>query len=238
MTFYCSVASYDGRHVHEVEGVSAQYAVDCCKEDRCNNGTQWPVLPPVPVIGKPRNGISWRVIFWRKPYLTSFFFTDDGVTDTTAPTTNNSSLSQLLLAILCPVIALFLIASVIIVCMRRTHQKRMRQLELVPTNAFSDELTGLRAHPVGDSTLREFHGADQDGSITSGSGSGMPFLVQRTLAKQIQLGACIGKGRYGEVSGKQRMCQKLTYVLYFLSSSVLQSFISILRLITFSFCRF
>ncbi|CAB4068144.1 ACVR1 [Lepeophtheirus salmonis] len=35
--------------------------------------------------------------------------------------------------------------------------------------------------------------------MTSGSGAGQPFLVQRTLAKQIVLGDCIGKGRYGEV---------------------------------------
>lgn len=36
-------------------------------------------------------------------------------------------------------------------------------------------------------------------SLTSGSGSGLPLLVQRTLAKQISLVECIGKGRYGEV---------------------------------------
>lgn len=34
---------------------------------------------------------------------------------------------------------------------------------------------------------------------TSGSGYGMPVLVQRTLAKQIQLRELVGKGRYGEV---------------------------------------
>ncbi|XP_067946595.1 bone morphogenetic protein receptor type-1B-like [Watersipora subatra] len=34
---------------------------------------------------------------------------------------------------------------------------------------------------------------------SSGSGSGLPLLVQRTIAKQIKLGASIGKGRYGEV---------------------------------------
>lgn len=36
-------------------------------------------------------------------------------------------------------------------------------------------------------------------SLTSGSGSGLPLLIQRTLAKQISLVECIGKGRYGEV---------------------------------------
>lgn len=34
---------------------------------------------------------------------------------------------------------------------------------------------------------------------SSGSGSGLPLLVQRTIAKQIQMVRLIGKGRYGEV---------------------------------------
>ncbi|XP_030213771.1 bone morphogenetic protein receptor type-1B isoform X2 [Gadus morhua] len=36
-------------------------------------------------------------------------------------------------------------------------------------------------------------------SQSSGSGSGLPLLVQRTIAKQIQMMKQIGKGRYGEV---------------------------------------
>ncbi|XP_071484644.1 TGF-beta receptor type-1-like [Diadema antillarum] len=40
---------------------------------------------------------------------------------------------------------------------------------------------------------------------TSGSGSGLPLLVQRTIARQILIQDCIGKGRYGEVyKGKWR----------------------------------
>lgn len=34
---------------------------------------------------------------------------------------------------------------------------------------------------------------------TSGSGSGLPLLVQRSIARQIQLMDIIGKGRFGEV---------------------------------------
>ena len=66
----------------------------------------------------------------------------------------------------------------------------------------SDQLLGVRAHVVGDSTLREFCGQSglDDADMTSGSGSGMPHLVQRTLAKQINLLERVGKGRYGEVS--------------------------------------
>ncbi|VDO04650.1 unnamed protein product [Rodentolepis nana] len=37
------------------------------------------------------------------------------------------------------------------------------------------------------------------GTMSSGSGSGVPFLVQATVARQISLQECIGKGRYGEV---------------------------------------
>ncbi|XP_060843632.1 uncharacterized protein LOC132923711 [Rhopalosiphum padi] len=40
---------------------------------------------------------------------------------------------------------------------------------------------------------------DRQDDWTSGSGYGMPVLVQRTLAKQIQLRQLVGKGRYGEV---------------------------------------
>ncbi|XP_056146403.1 bone morphogenetic protein receptor, type IBb [Lampris incognitus] len=39
----------------------------------------------------------------------------------------------------------------------------------------------------------------QSQSVGSGSGSGLPLLVQRTIAKQIQMVKQVGKGRYGEV---------------------------------------
>lgn len=36
-------------------------------------------------------------------------------------------------------------------------------------------------------------------SMSSGSGSGLPLLLQRTIARQIHLKECVGKGRFGEV---------------------------------------
>ena len=39
----------------------------------------------------------------------------------------------------------------------------------------------------------------QDGTISSGSGSGLPQFIQRTLSKQISLCSIIGQGRFGEV---------------------------------------
>jgi len=101
---------------------------------------------------------------------------------------------RLVLAVVCPVAVLGLLVSIILLVMRYRHRKRMAELNTVDLE-YQDELVGLRAQAAGDSTLREIF----DHSMTSGSGSGLPFLVQRTLAKQIALRECIGKGRYGEV---------------------------------------
>ncbi|XP_011568494.3 TGF-beta receptor type-1 isoform X2 [Plutella xylostella] len=50
-------------------------------------------------------------------------------------------------------------------------------------------------HPImGTATIR-----DMIELTTSGSGSGLPLLVQRSIARQIQLADIIGKGRFGEV---------------------------------------
>ena len=102
---------------------------------------------------------------------------------------------RLVLAVLVPVAVLGILVSIILLVMRYRHRKRMEQLNTVDSVEYQDELVGLRAQAAGDSTLREIF----DHSMTSGSGSGLPFLVQRTLAKQISLRECIGKGRYGEV---------------------------------------
>ncbi|RWS28308.1 Activin receptor type-1-like protein [Leptotrombidium deliense] len=58
-----------------------------------------------------------------------------------------------------------------------------------------EDNNGLRATAAGESTLKEVF----EHSITSGSGSGLPLLMQRTMAKEIRLDECIGKGRFGEV---------------------------------------
>lgn len=40
---------------------------------------------------------------------------------------------------------------------------------------------------------------DLEVSSSTGSGAGAPMLAHRTISRQIQLGICIGKGRFGEV---------------------------------------
>lgn len=53
--------------------------------------------------------------------------------------------------------------------------------------------------------LPRSQGVDSSGTLqnliekSSSSGSGLPLLVQRTIAKQIQMFHPVGKGRYGEV---------------------------------------
>lgn len=88
-----------------------------------------------------------------------------------------------------------LVAAIVLWCMRRMHKHRLRNQSKRDLDTYyaSDEL--LRATAAGDSTVREY----LEHSMTSGSGSGLPLLIQRTLAKQISLCECIGKGRYGEV---------------------------------------
>jgi len=75
--------------------------------------------------------------------------------------------------------------------LRYKHREDRRQrymAESVGAGGRLEELGG-----PGTSTLSEL--IDQ----SSGSGSGLPLLVQRTIAKQIHMVHSVGKGRYGEV---------------------------------------
>ncbi|KAG5317351.1 ACVR1 protein, partial [Pseudoatta argentina] len=68
-----------------------------------------------------------------------------------------------------------------------------------PTSSATYHSHELRATAAGDSTLKEY----LDGrSLTSGSGSGLPLLVQRTLAKQVALVECLGSGSSGGFGGE------------------------------------
>ncbi|XP_035218409.1 activin receptor type-1-like [Stegodyphus dumicola] len=104
---------------------------------------------------------------------------------------NTDNIVKILLYILCPVVILCVVLAIVIVVLRYVHKRRMASL--VSHNDFEnfyhDDLTAI------DNTLKELF----EYSVTSGSGSGLPLLIQRTLARQISLVECIGKGRYGEV---------------------------------------
>uniref|UniRef100_A0A8C5NGC5 receptor protein serine/threonine kinase n=1 Tax=Gouania willdenowi TaxID=441366 RepID=A0A8C5NGC5_GOUWI len=99
----------------------------------------------------------------------------------------------LALFVLGPVVVLVLLSVVSVLACRRLHHGRLHRLQEFDTE--QGAVDGLITSNVGDSTLADM----LDHSCTSGSGSGLPFLVQRTVARQISLVECVGKGRYGEV---------------------------------------
>ncbi|XP_064166305.1 activin receptor type-1-like isoform X1 [Anguilla rostrata] len=103
------------------------------------------------------------------------------------------SVITLAVVIVAPVIVLVVLSGIAILAFRRIHQNKMERL--TARDAEYGTIDGLIASNVGDSTLADL----LDHTCTSGSGSGLPFLVQRTVARQITLNECVGKGRYGEV---------------------------------------
>ncbi|XP_043470581.1 activin receptor type-1-like [Leptopilina heterotoma] len=162
---------------------SSQVLVDCCYSDLCNNG-------PFPVLE-----------------------------NLTAGTEGEDYLLKLILAILGPIIGLGIITCGIFFCLlaRKTRAKRPSAskrnkllidaemgpsiLHFTSTSPASANYQPheLRATAAGDSTLKEY----LDGrSLTSGSGSGLPLLVQRTLAKQVALVECLGSGGGGGFGGE------------------------------------
>lgn len=103
------------------------------------------------------------------------------------------SVTTLAIVIVAPIIVLIILSAITILAFRRIHRNKMERL--TARDAEYGTIDGLIASNVGDSTLADL----LDHSCTSGSGSGLPFLVQRTVARQITLNECVGKGRYGEV---------------------------------------
>ncbi|XP_057674145.1 bone morphogenetic protein receptor, type IBb [Corythoichthys intestinalis] len=107
----------------------------------------------------------------------------------------NSSVHYLVLLISITVCTIFLIIVLIICCIRYRRQDSEPRYSINLDQDYS-------YIPPGES-LKDL--IEHSHSIGSGSGSGLPLLVQRTIAKQIQMVKQIGKGRYGEVwMGKWR----------------------------------
>lgn len=75
------------------------------------------------------------------------------------------------------------------------HFRRRQEKQRGLLSELGDSSLILKASEQGDSMLGDF----LDSDCTTGSGSGLPFLVQRTVARQVALVECVGKGRYGEV---------------------------------------
>ncbi|XP_028171575.1 activin receptor type-1-like, partial [Ostrinia furnacalis] len=161
---------------------AGQLNITCCQGDLCNDGS-FPALPPDAAV-EPLAGGAWKL--WA--------------------------------SVGASVLAVSAIGAMAIFVLRRSHRLRVSRAALhklgadsnyFSSNVYSPQVTsayyegvdgsqnggGLRAVAAGDSTLREY----LECSVSSGSGSGLPLMVQRTLAKQVTLLDCVGKGRYGEV---------------------------------------
>ncbi|KAG7188924.1 hypothetical protein KM043_008525 [Ampulex compressa] len=178
-----SSGSSKKRHVGSSTN-GAQYYVECCQADFCNGG-------PFPILQDYANNAD-----------------------------NENYVVKLTLAILGPMVGLGVMAGGVLFCLlaRRTRRKRPlapRRNKLIidsdiepsmlhfsfssPTSTSTYHSHELRATAAGDSTLKEY----LDGrSLTSGSGSGLPLLVQRTLAKQVALVECLGSGGNGGFGGE------------------------------------
>jgi len=107
----------------------------------------------------------------------------------TAPATMDPSVYHVALLVSLTICLVVFILLVTFAYLRYKHREDRRQRYMAESEASrASELGG-----PGASTLSEL--IDQ----SSGSGSGLPLLVQRTIAKQIHMVQSVGKGRYGEV---------------------------------------
>lgn len=83
------------------------------------------------------------------------------------------------------IIAVIIIVFGIVLYYLRRRKLRGERIRRVPKGM-------LEAKPTGEMEL-------MDMTVTSGSGSGLPFLIQRTVARTIKITELIGNGRYGKV---------------------------------------
>ena len=90
---------------------------------------------------------------------------------------------------ICLVIFILLVTFAYLRYKQREDRRQRYMTESGVSGGREQDLGGM----PGGSTLSEL--IEQ----SSGSGSGLPLLVQRTIAKQIHMVNSVGKGRYGEV---------------------------------------
>ncbi|XP_052235550.1 TGF-beta receptor type-1-like isoform X2 [Dreissena polymorpha] len=85
-----------------------------------------------------------------------------------------------------------LLCTVFVVCFILYHRRQQKRQGM---------FTQRDAVPIDTPLLTDGHQSTLNEMMMdySGSGSGLPLLVQRTIARQIQLVEILGKGRYGEV---------------------------------------
>ncbi|GFT17834.1 hypothetical protein NPIL_150671 [Nephila pilipes] len=91
-----------------------------------------------------------------------------------------------LISFSCVAVAIFFI--IFIICVRYQKEKQRRGFR-----------SDIESNPENRIPLMDTRISDLRNCTTSGSGSGVPLLVQRSIARKVSLVECVGKGRYGEV---------------------------------------
>lgn len=122
--------------------------------------------------------------------------------DPWVPDTGQKNPLLLALAIAVPVITLALIILISILVYRQCHPRFGYHIVAKPVqNTVVIDLTSQHAVTSSSSCLDESQNTLKEmlDSTCSGSGAGLPILVQRSIARQVSLIECVGKGRFGEV---------------------------------------
>jgi len=106
----------------------------------------------------------------------------------------------LVLAVCVPILVVLVLILTLIMVYRQCHPRLGYQMVTKPfqntvvIDLSSKKSTVSTCLDESQSTLKEMLE-----STYSGSGAGNPMLVQRSIARQVSLAECVGKGRYGEV---------------------------------------
>lgn len=116
------------------------------------------------------------------------------------PTENSSNsvyYKEMAISIGAPMATSFLLLAILMGIFKLWQRKSVQTQKKKEATNFLLDGTTLTTVPLHEDSLKELELLQH--SCSSGSGSGLPFLVQRTIARQIVLCDLIGKGRYGEV---------------------------------------
>jgi len=107
----------------------------------------------------------------------------------------------LVLAISVPVLVILVLILIVVLIYKQCHPRLGYQMVSKPfQNTVVIDLSSKKSTvstylpDESQSTLKEMLE-----NTYSGSGAGNPILVQRSIARQVSLAECVGKGRYGEV---------------------------------------